>query len=79
MKSEYFHIPRTKMKWIKRTYIRITNQEKAVLDSKIRQGEYFMEGEQTATIRTSQYLYLVELFNVSDLTEVQVLKKRKLK
>ena len=59
--------------------VNISNQEKAILDSKIRQGEYFMEGEYTATMRTADYLYLVELFNVDDLIEVQVLKKRKIK
>ena len=68
-----------KKKFIKNTYKKITNQEKAILDSKIRQNEFFMEGEHTATVRTSNYLYLVELFNVSELTELQVIKKRKIK
>lgn len=73
------NIQEAKYKRSKRVYIKTTNQEKAILDSKVRQNEYFMEGEHTATIRTANYLYLVELFNVDDLIEVQVLKKRKIK
>ncbi len=79
MESRPISIKETKKIWVKRTYIKITNQEKAILDSKIRQGEYFIEGEKTATMRTANYLYLVELFNVDDLIELQVLKKRKIK
>jgi len=79
MESKPISIQEKKKKWIKRTYVKTTKQEKAILDSKIRQSEYFMEGEHTATMRTANYLYLVELFNVDDLIEVQVLKKRKIK
>ena len=62
----------------KKKTVNRSKKEKAILDSKIRQGEYFMEGEHTATIRTTDYLYLVELFNVDDLIELQILKKRKI-
>ncbi|MEE3349175.1 MAG: hypothetical protein VZR09_03970 [Candidatus Gastranaerophilaceae bacterium] len=68
-----------KKKSVKSTYIKTSKQEKAILNSKILQGEYFMEGDYTATLRTENYLYIVELFNLSDIPEIQVLRKRKIK
>ncbi len=59
--------------------IKITNKEKAILESKFRMGEYFMEGENTATIRTANYLYIVDIYNKEDVPEIIVLKKREIK